>query len=283
LIDTQAPEAEPRGGGAVPDNDVGTEVERELGSQYGEEWYEVEAGDFSIGLASGPLSIQQATEKVREVLTRIVEPQDLAFAEAHVEVLSVPYTPDELKADAENILHELEAIGASRGASIGLTVGEFAGSFSPGYWPQVNVIFNGNATQGECEAAISVLAKYGDEISYGRTEGIPSSEPGATLVGRINPSSGSGEPPERPGVRSGAGMTSTTRGGKPTMTPTAAQKFARAIKACRKLKKSKRAHCVAAAKRRFAPPKRKHSKTKVQVRSLALRLDMLFLPPVGEL
>ena len=56
------------------------------------------------------------------------------------------------------------------------------------------------------------------------------------------------------GGGSGPGTTPTTAHGiKPTATPTTAQKLAQAIKACTKLKKSKRARCVADAKRRFAP------------------------------
>jgi PKD repeat protein len=60
---------------------------------------------------------------------------------------------------------------------------------------------------------------------------------------------------------SGAGTTSTTSGAKPKATPTSARKLAQAIKACRKLKKSKRTRCVATAKRRFAPAKKgRHKK-----------------------
>jgi PKD repeat protein len=88
------------------------------------------------------------------------------------------------------------------------------------------------------------------------------------------------------GGGSGAATTSTTaRGAKPTATPTAAQKLAQAIKACRKLKKSKRARCVAAAKRRFAPAKGKHTKAKARAGSRSLELGLKTLlsgPPVGE-
>jgi hypothetical protein len=63
VMGTQARGAEFHGGEAVPTDNVETEVERELGSQYGNEWYEVEAGDFVVGLAAGPISLQQATEK----------------------------------------------------------------------------------------------------------------------------------------------------------------------------------------------------------------------------
>jgi PKD repeat protein len=70
------------------------------------------------------------------------------------------------------------------------------------------------------------------------------------------------------GGGSGAGTTSTTaHGAKPTATPTATQRLAQAIEACMKLKKSKRARCVAAAKRRFAPAKGRHRKAKVRAGS----------------
>jgi hypothetical protein len=62
---------------------------------------------------------------------------------------------------------------------------------------------------------------------------------------------------------SNPGTTSTTgqASAKPA-TLTKAQKLARAIKACQKLKKGKRASCIAAAKKRFAPAKGKHKRTK---------------------
>jgi hypothetical protein len=194
LIQTQARGSEPHEGGAVPEDNVGTEIQRELGSQYGGEWYEVEAGDFAVGLTSGPITIQQATETVHETLARMIEPHEVAFAEAHVRVLPVPYSSAELIAAAASILHEMEAVGASKGASIGQAVGEVGEPLSAGNWPQVRVVFFGNATQAECEAAIPIFAKYGGEVSYRREEGVPSSEVGATLVDRAGE-----ETPEQPG------------------------------------------------------------------------------------
>ncbi len=53
--------------------------------------------------------------------------------------------------------------------------------------------------------------------------------------------------------------TSTPSGAKPAPKLTRAQKLARAIRACKKLKnKRKRARCIAVAKKRYAPPKKKH-------------------------
>jgi hypothetical protein len=201
LIETQARGSEPHGGEAVPEDDVGTEVERELGSQYGEEWYEVEAGDFAVGLVAGPISVPQATEKVRQVLARMIEPGQLAFAEAHVEVLSVPYSPAELTAAAASIQHELEEIGVSRGASTGQSVGEFDEPLSPGYWPQVSVIFDGYVTQTECEAAIPIFRKYGGEVSYRREEGVPSSGVLETPFEPAKPPGPSEEPSKPPTAR----------------------------------------------------------------------------------
>jgi hypothetical protein len=202
LIQTQARGSESHEGEALPEDNVGTEIQRELGSQYGGEWYEVEAGNFAVGLTSGPITIQQATETVHETLTRMIEPHEVAFAEAHVRVLPVPYSPAELTAAAASILHELEAIGAGKVASIGQTVGEVGEPRSAGNWPQVRVIFFGNATQAECEAATPIFARYGGEVSYRREEGAPSGEVGATLVDRTNPSDGGEQTPDGPGVSS---------------------------------------------------------------------------------
>ncbi len=69
-------------------------------------------------------------------------------------------------------------------------------------------------------------------------------------------SSGSGAGPS-----AGSASSAPAPGGK-TAVLTRAQKLTRAIAACQKLKKSKRAACVATAKKRYAPPKTKHGKTK---------------------
>ncbi|HEV3321041.1 MAG TPA: PKD domain-containing protein [Solirubrobacteraceae bacterium] len=73
------------------------------------------------------------------------------------------------------------------------------------------------------------------------------------------------------GSTSGTGSSGTGGHAKP---PSNAQKLARAIKACEKLKKSRRASCIAAAKRRFGSkkgkPKAKPANTQ---RALGLGLD----------
>ncbi len=65
----------------------------------------------------------------------------------------------------------------------------------------------------------------------------------------------------------GSSVTSSAGGAKPVATLTAARKLTLAIKACKKLKKNKRARCIAAAKRRYAPAKGKHQKPKLLVAS----------------
>ncbi len=83
---------------------------------------------------------------------------------------------------------------------------------------------------------------------------------GATIEYTVASSGGNGSGGGG-GNPSGDGST-TSRGAKPAATPTTAQKLGRAIKACRKLKKSKRARCIAAAKRHFAPGKQRHRTAK---------------------
>lgn len=95
----------------------------------------------------------------------------------------------------------------------------------------------------------------------GSGSGSPGSSSGSGTAG----GSGSGATPFSPST-SGAGTTPGTTstsgqiGAKPAVLTTA-QKLARAIKKCEKLKKSKRASCIAAAKRHYAPAK-KHKPAK---------------------
>ncbi len=73
------------------------------------------------------------------------------------------------------------------------------------------------------------------------------------------------------GSTSGTGSSGTGGRAKP---PSNAQRLARAINACEKLKKSKRASCIAAAKRRFGPKKGKRkAKPANKQHALGLGLD----------
>ncbi len=66
LIQTQVPGSESHAEEAVPVDDVGTEIQRALGPQYGGEWYEAEAGDFAVGVTSGPTTRTRVCRSSRE-------------------------------------------------------------------------------------------------------------------------------------------------------------------------------------------------------------------------
>jgi hypothetical protein len=152
------------GGLASPDEEpVVAELKAELGSQFGSVWFESEPNvRFVAGLAPGKININEANEKLRQILARQVAPQNLAFAEARSQIRAVPYTPSELNAALESIRQELKQvqIGAAT-VSTGLSGG--SGSLE---WPRVGVIFTVSATATECEAVESMLAKYGNEVAF---------------------------------------------------------------------------------------------------------------------
>jgi PKD repeat protein len=85
----------------------------------------------------------------------------------------------------------------------------------------------------------------------GQPGGTPESSPGAQGGGTSTTPS----PPPSPST----GKTST--GAKPA-TLSRSEMLARALTACRKLKKSRRAGCIAAARKHFAPPPRRHKSTR---------------------
>ena len=107
--------------------------------------------------------------------------------------------------------------------------------------------------------------------------------------GGSNSSSGPGSrtsPSSTTGGAAGTGRTSDAGGGaKPTGAPTATRRLARAIRACGKLKKSKRARCVAIARRRFGAAKGRHRKANPRAGSRSSALEFATLPgsPIHEL
>lgn len=124
------------------------------------------------------------------------------------------------------------------------------------------------STAGPHTYTVTAKSKDGQtgtaEVTYTVTS--PSANPGSgsgSPGSGSSSSGGSGSPivnavSSTPG--SGTGATTTTVTTAKSATLTTAQKLAKATKACQKLKKSKRAGCIAAAKKRYA--KKKHGKSK---------------------
>jgi len=79
--------------------------------------------------------------------------------------------------------------------------------------------------------------------------GTPEPSPGSG-------SQGGGAPPTGP-PSPGSGPSKTSTGAKPAAL-SRSERLARALVACRKLKKSRRAGCIAAARKQFAPPHKRH-------------------------
>jgi PKD repeat protein len=102
------------------------------------------------------------------------------------------------------------------------------------------------------------------EVSYTVTSPSVNPGPGSGNPGSgSSPGGGSGSPTGNAvssTAGSGTGAAPTTVTTAKSATLTTAQKLAKAIKACQKLKKTKRARCIASAKKRYA--KKKHGKTK---------------------
>ncbi len=183
----------------VHGGDIESELERDFGRQYAGAWFEVEQAQFDVGLAPGPMSLDEATQELHEVLAAEVEPAELPYAEAHAEARSVPYSAARLDADLAKIVPELEATVPSEVWIVGTTVGEFAEPDSPGFWPQIQATAFQNATESQCETMLALLAPYGSEVSLLH-------EPRGPIVARtgieprlpgIEPIGGS-EPPQTP-------------------------------------------------------------------------------------
>jgi PKD repeat protein len=117
---------------------------------------------------------------------------------------------------------------------------------------------------GTATIEYTVTASPSGSPGSGTPSGNPSS--GSSTSGSGSGTSGSSSSGSGAGPNAGAASSAPSAGGK-TAVLTRAQKLTRAIAACQKLERSKRAACVAAAKKRYAPPKSKHGKTRPKSRT----------------
>jgi hypothetical protein len=97
-----------------------------------------------------------------------------------------------------------------------------------------------------------------------QSEGTPETNPGSSSQGGGTATTGSSSPP--PADSSATGKTPT--GAKP-LALSASERLARALVACRKLKKNRRPSCIAAARKRFAPAHGRHKSTRSSAKRAA--------------
>jgi hypothetical protein len=152
-------------------------IESTLGLQFGGLWYE-HGQTLSVGVTSGPMTLRQEEEAVYAVIEAHVGADELAFVKANTEVMSVPYSPVELKVAQAAVVQELWTALPTAGYIIGQGIGE-----APTYWPQVELELGNTVSEAECEAVVlPLLAPYGTKVSLTHvdesTTAIPELGPG---------------------------------------------------------------------------------------------------------
>jgi hypothetical protein len=153
-------------------HEIGAQLERAFGGQYGDVWYDTEGRllTFRAGLAPGPLTLKAARRIVEGLLRREVRRREVAFVQRSVFVVRVPYAFYPVLLAQEAIRQRLHAFLPWTLFSAGAGPPQRAGITGFGYWPQVQVRLARLATDGECASALAIVESYGHEASLRRID-----------------------------------------------------------------------------------------------------------------
>jgi hypothetical protein len=137
-----------------------------VGAQYTMLWLNSTLQGWVVGVAPGPLDLQQARARIVEALVPHFTPADLAYLDERLYVDPQPYSEAELQATQAQVHADLFAMGAFWGGSIG-------GCYDSDTVRVQIRLYNGTDTQ-LVERVRAALAPHGDRV---RLEVVPHGPP----------------------------------------------------------------------------------------------------------
>ena len=141
-----------------------------VGAQYTMLWLNSTVQGWVVGVAPGPLDLQQARARIVEALVPHFTPADLAYLDEHLYVDPQPYSDAELQATQAQVHADLMAIGARWSGGIS--------GCSRSDTVRVEItLYNGTDTQ-LVERVRAALAPHGDRV---RLEVVPHGPPSPAI------------------------------------------------------------------------------------------------------
>jgi hypothetical protein len=126
-----------------------------LGSQYAGLWFSGRDQGWAVGVAPGPLSLDAARTAIVDELTARFPPDARDLFARTLYVYALPYSHAELEAIQEEILGQLDGLGAAMALGIGCSRGD---AF------RVELTMYNDATPEQVSRAEAILAPYGDRV-----------------------------------------------------------------------------------------------------------------------
>ncbi len=171
-----APPAPPSRSAAYPSVGAGSLAREALGAQFTMYWVSNVVQGWVVGVAPGPLDLQQARARIVEALTPHFTSADVAYLDERLHLDPQPYSEAVLNATRAQVTADLQAIGARWSGGIG------ACRLSDAIRLEIT-LYNGTDEQ-MVQRVRAALAPYGDRV---RLEVVPFGPPSPLSLGPALP------------------------------------------------------------------------------------------------
>jgi len=148
-----------------------------LGDQFTMLWFNSTLQGWVVGVAPGPLDLQQARAAIVDRLSARFAPDDVAFLAQRLHLDAQPYRESELKATQAGVQADLTAAGLGVAWSVGYGLCQLSDAI------RVEIGLYADSTPEIVERVRALMAPYGDRVRLGVSPHGPPTAMALPLIG----------------------------------------------------------------------------------------------------